>query len=272
MVEGVFSFHSIREACLADQPAGWRHFVRNYAPLARQMLQHYFPGLDQAAVLAQVFREAKAHQAQLWRTFTGTTEKEFLLHFRRFVLAQGRATRGPAPPTPLTPESFWLVVQSFPSLQREMLLLSFRRYAPEQVSLLTKFVPESVRVAAEQAREKLKAQWGAAAGPELEKGDPDALFTALEAQRGENCLLDKSFVRLADGQITWREREAAERHLEECLSCLNRSADFHEVFHYFHAAPAAEDAVVADVLAAMGLPSQGPARRTGAWWQRLLGG
>lgn len=272
MREGVFSFDTMREACLTDQPAGWRHFVKTYAPVARHLLRHYFPAQEQAALLGRVVREAKANQAQVWRSFAGTSEKEFLLHLRGFVLREGRAARGTVPETPLTPENFWALLEPFPALQREMLVLSFRGYTPEELSVIMKFLPETTRAAVERARKKLRTPLGAGLGPDIEKRDHDALFAAIETQRGEKCVLDKTYVRFVDGQVTWREREDAERHIENCLYCLNRFAEFREVFHFFRTLPPAEDNDVAELFVALGLPAQEPVGKKRAWWQRLLGG
>jgi len=271
MVEGVFSFHKMQEACRADQPAGWLHFIRAYAPLTHKLLQHYFPALEQRALLRQVFRAARAEGGAVWRDFAGTSEKEFLSHLRRFVLEQGRAARGARPETPLTPENFWVLLQEFPPLQREVLLLAFHRYSPEEVSLFTKFETETVVAVTRQAHEKLRAQLGAAAG-HLEPRDHDPLFAAVETPAGEKCVPVKTYARLVDGQVTWREREDAERHIENCLACLNRFAEFREVAHFFHTLPPADDALVAELAAAMGLPAQSVPKKKPAWWQRLLGG
>lgn len=272
MVEGVFSFHSMQRACRADEPAAWLHFLNSYAPLARQLLRHYFPEQEQRALLAQVFREARAEQARLWRSFAGTGEKEFALHFRGFLMEQGRAARGASPGTPLTPENFWAVLGEFPPLQREMLTLAFHRYSPEELSTFLKFEPETIVAAVSQARGKLAAQLGPAAGRDLERRDHDALFAALEKQGGDKCVPVKTYVRFVDGQLTWREREDVERHLENCLSCLNRFAEFREVTHFFHVLPPADGAVVAELAVALGLPVQEPPKKKLPWWLRLLGG
>ena len=272
MTEGVFSFHRMHQACRADEPAAWLHFLKNYAPLARQLLRHYFPEQEQRGLLALAFREARADEAQVWRSFAGAGEKEFVLHFRYFLLAQGRAVRGGSPETPLTPENFWAVLQEFPSLQREMLTLIFHHYAPEELSAFLKFEPETIVAVVAQAREKLAAKLGPAAGPDLERRDHDALFAAVEKQRGDQCVADKTYVRFVDGQLTWREREEVERHLESCFYCLNRFAEFHEATHFFHVLPPADGAVVAELAAALGLPVQAPPKKKLPWWQRLLGG
>jgi len=272
MTEGVFSFHRMQEGCRADVLAVWLHFIKNYTPLAKQLLRHYFPEQEQRGLLARVFREARADEARLWRSFAGAGEKEFVLHFRYFVLAQGRAVRGGSPETPLTPENFWAVLQEFPSLQREMLALTFHRYSPEELSVFLKFEPETIVAVVAQAREKLEAALGPAAGGDFERRDHDALFAAVEKQRGEACVLDKAYVRFVDGQLTWREREEVERHLESCFYCLNRFAEFREAAHFFHVLPPADEAVVAELAAALGLPVQAPPKKKPPWWQRLLGG
>lgn len=267
MVEGVFSFHKMQEACRADEPAAWLHFIRSYAPLAKQLLRHYFPEQEQRALLAAVFRAAR-DQGRAWQGFAGAGEKEFVLHFRNFVLAQGRAARGGSPETPVTPEAFWKVLQEFPPLQRELLALAFHRYAPEELSALLKFETESAAAVVAQAREKLGAERGTALAPGL---DHDALFVALEKQRTELCVPDRVYARLVDGQVTWREREEIDRHLENCLYCLNRFAEFREAAHFFHQLAAAEEAVVGELAAAMGLPAPAVLKKKPGWWQRLLG-
>lgn len=272
MVEGVFSFHTMQRACRADEPVAWLHFLKSYAPLARQLLRHYFSEQEQRGLLAQVFREARADQARLWRSFAGAGEKEFVLHFRAFVLAQGRALRGGSPDTPFTPENFQALLEKFPILQREMLTLAFHRYSPEELSAFLQFDRETIVTAVAQAREKLQAQLGPAAAGDPERCDHDALFAALEKQRGETCVPDKTYVRFVDGQLTWREREEVERHLGSCLYCLNRFAEFREVTHFFHVLPPADDAAVAELAAALGLPGQKPRAKKLPWWQRLLGG
>src|SRR3989338_11322669 len=107
MTEGVFSFHRMQQACRAEEPAAWRHFTKTSAPLAKQLLRHYSPEQEQRGLLAQIFREARADQARLWRSFAGTNEKEFVLHFCYFLLAQGRAAPGGPPPPPPPPAELW---------------------------------------------------------------------------------------------------------------------------------------------------------------------
>ncbi|MFQ5723147.1 MAG: hypothetical protein ACE5G6_01545 [Terriglobia bacterium] len=271
VVEGVFSFHTLRDACLAGQPVGWREFVKTYSPVTRQLLGHYFPRQDQAGLLVRVFREARGEPGGIWKDFQGTSENEFLLHWRQFVIEQARRARGPAPETPLNPENFWRLLETFPLLQREMLILGFRRYRPEQLAELSKFSVEASGEILEQAQRRLEQQLGKGVGEELLRHDHDALFAAIEQQRGEKCCPGRVFVRLADGQISWREREEAERHIESCLHCLDRSAQYCEVARFFHVLPPPATGELQDLLGALELPVEEPLRKQ-TWWQRLLGG
>ncbi|MFQ5778034.1 MAG: hypothetical protein ACE5IP_08500 [Terriglobia bacterium] len=273
MVEGVYSFHRMAEECRADRPEAWAHSVRLYFPLVRHFLEHYFPGLDPSALLAQVFRAARADGGALWRTYGGSGEKDFLLHLRDFVFEQGRAARGARPETPLTPDDFWVVLTEFPPLQREMLLLSFRGYRPEDIKDIVKFAPASVQAGVERAREKLRARLGEAIGSDIATGNHDALFEGYERQRGKDCLEDKIYVRIADGQASWYDRQDYERHLEGCAHCLNRFASYREAVYFFRTLPPTEAADVAPLLRALELPQEGlAAGGKKPWWLRLLGG
>lgn len=273
MVEGVYSFHRMAEECRADRPQAWAHCVRLYFPLVHHLLLRYFPGLDPAALPAQLFRAARAEGAVLWRSYGGSGEKDFLLHLRDFVFEQGRATRGGRPETPVTSDGFWAVLGEFPPLQREMLVLSFRGYTPEEIKDIMKFAPESVQAGVERVREKLHARLGEAIGPDIATRDHDALFEAFEQQRGKDCLEDKIYVRIADGQASWYDRQDYERHLEGCAHCLNRFASYREAVYFFRTLPPAEAAEVAPLLRALELPQEGlAAGGKKPWWLRLLGG
>ncbi len=161
------------------------------------------------------------------------------------------------------------MLQGFAPLQRELLILGFRGCGPAELSDLTKFSRETARDILQQARQRLKEKLGSAAS--LEGRDHDALFAAIEQQHGEKCHPHRLFVRMADGQISWREREDAERHIENCLHCLDRSAQYREASRLFHVLPPAQVSEIQELLDTLGLPAVEPARKR-TWWQRLLGG
>ncbi len=123
----------------------------------------------------------------------------------------------------------------------------------------------------EQALRRVVEQLGKAVSEELQRHDHDALFAAIEQQRGEKCCPERLFARLADGQMSWREREEVERHIENCLHCLDCSARYREVARFFHVLPPAATGDIQDLLETLELPVEESARKQ-TWWQRLLGG
>src|SRR5579884_98321 len=89
------------EDCARGERQGWFEFIRDYAPLGRTLLQHYFPSLDPEHAQHQlgVFRRAAEDQNQWFRGLHFSNEREFLMSFRELVFAYGREhARLPAPP------------------------------------------------------------------------------------------------------------------------------------------------------------------------------
>lgn len=263
MTTGVFSFHRMREECLAGDPHGWRGFIRQYTPLARQLARHYFPELSSSEFLCEIFQQARAKDAALLRQFTGTSEGEFLFVFRQFVLTLGRRHRTQPPAAPVTLENLWTVLKQFPPLQREMVLLTFRGYAPEEINLIHLFEFERAEQILGQLVEILRAELGSAFRDDLIGLDHDPLFAQLEQQRTEECVPDRIYVRIVDGQINWREKENAEDHINACLYCLARFAEYRELCYFYKKLPPVEDALATDVAAALGLPSEEAQQRRG---------
>jgi hypothetical protein len=268
----IVSFHGMREACLAGAVDGWCGFLRAYAPLGRHLLERHFRELDVRELLADLFRGARAEENAFWQSFTGAGEKEFLFHFLRLVMMVGRRRRGETAETPLTPENLWSVLGAFPFLQREMLLLALRSYGPQEISQILKFSSDTIVSIRQQALEKFRASLGA--GPldeDFFSRDHDPLFAQIEQGQTEHCIPEKTYVRIEDGQITWREREAAEQHIGNCLYCLNRSANYKELHHYFRVLAPADGATVASLAAVLGLPMEAAAPTKRSLWQRWLG-
>jgi hypothetical protein len=253
---GVFNFHRMRDTCLAGEPHAWRGFIRQYGPLARHLGQHYFPELPAGPLLCDVFREARANDAGLLREFAGSTEGEFLLRFRQWVLTRGRRhrpSRSAGPATPLTPENFWALLTQFPPLQREMILLTFRRYTPEQINKIHRFDVETAQAVLPQVVTRSRGLLGPAFRDDLMAIDHDALFAQIEQQRTDNCVPDRTYVRIVDGQISWRDKENVDSHLDACLFCLARFAEYREVFYFYGKVPPLELALAEEVAAAVGL-------------------
>lgn len=244
----------MRDLCLAGEPEGWRGFIGQYAALVRHLGQHYFAELPADDFLREVFREAHANDAALLRGFTGSSEGEFLLCLRPFVLERGRRRRREPPTAPLVLEKLWELLQQFQPLQRELILLRFRGYTPEEITRIHRFEPETTEKVLAAVTEKARGQLGLAFRDDLPALDHEALFAEIERQRTDQCVPDKTYVRIVDGQITWREKEDVEPHIDACLYCLARFAEYREVSYFLHKLPAIEPAVARELAAALGLP------------------
>lgn len=253
----------MRELCLAGELAGWRGFIRQYGALARHLAGHYFPEQPTADLVSDVFRAAHAENAALLREFAGTSEGEFLFLFRQSVLARGRARRSAQPTSPFAPESFWALLTRFPPLQREMILLTFRGHAPEEINRIHRFELESAQKILAQVVERARAELGPAFREDFLRANHDGLFAAIEGQRTDKCVPDKTCVRIVDGQLTWREKENVDYHIDDCLYCLARFAEYREVFYYYSKLPPLEATTLNDIATAVGLPPEKAAKPRG---------
>ncbi|MBI4462142.1 MAG: hypothetical protein HY653_04475, partial [Acidobacteria bacterium] len=177
---------------------------------------------------------------------------EFLLALRRFLLSLGRAHQQ-APATPFTLEDFWALLQEFPPLQREMILLTLRGYSPEEINRMHRFEQSSGQQILNRLLEKSASLLGQSFRDDLLRMNHDALFASIEQQPTDKCVPDRTYVRLFDGQVSWREKENFELHIESCLYCLARLAEYREVFYYFQKLPAADPARLGEIGAALGL-------------------
>src|SRR5579884_2721399 len=91
---------TMSEECAAGQRTGWYEFVRDYEPLTRFLLTHYFPCLvpEIDAHIRGVFERARSENNAWFSSFKFQNEREFMMSFRDLVFAYGRANaRLPVP-------------------------------------------------------------------------------------------------------------------------------------------------------------------------------
>src|SRR5689334_19214689 len=119
----------MKEECARGERQGWQEFVRDYAPLARTLLQQYFPTLapEMEANVRALFERARANQNEWFRNVSFSNEREFLMSFRQLVFAYAReAARVPVPQ--LSPEQVREIMKDLPVTEREMLWLFIKGY------------------------------------------------------------------------------------------------------------------------------------------------
>jgi hypothetical protein len=250
----VRTIFTMAEDCARGERLGWREFVRDYAPIARTLLAHYFPSLvpEMDAHVTAVFQRARAGDNAWFRSLKFTNEREFAMSFRGLALAYGReVARVPAPELSL--DEARELMRKLPVVEREVLWLFVKGYDAPRIAAMMMHaeatVAEVKRLADERRLELLPA-----ASAEAYNVSARALMEQAEAARGEHCLPLKTFNNLVNGQVSWRERDQAEQHIGDCMYCLDRFTSFQEMIRLRQDARPAPDTEIERVLGQLNLP------------------
>lgn len=256
----VYIFEQMIEGCARRKARAWRELVKGYLPLARHFLARYAPALarDAETVIPRLFSRALASDAAFFRSFSGRTEREFMVHFRAFLIACARAmAAAPSPGAPVaTLEVLESALNDFTVLQRQIVWLYALGYDPAELGPILKVKAETVAQAVADAQERLRASMELWSTDSLRASAP-ALVEALSARETPDCYPYLTYHRIMDGQITWKDRDAALAHLTRCFRCVDRFCVFQEAVYYYRKLPAATPAEVEAVIKALGFPLVG---------------
>ena len=247
------------EDCSRGERLGWEEFIREYAPCARVLLSHYFPALapEVDEHVAAVFRRARAANNHFFAGLKFANEREFACAFRDFVFAYGReAARLPAPELSL--DNVRAMMKDLPVVEQQMLWLFMRGFQVEQISPILMNADATAhkveRIAGERLRTLLPD-----ASPDALVVSARALMEQAEKRRTDDCLPLKTFNNIVNGQITWRERDAAEKHVAGCFYCLDRFTTFQEVVRMLKDQQPAPEVEVERIAAQLDLPKKNKA-------------
>jgi hypothetical protein len=246
---------TMAEDCAAGHRQGWEEFVRDYAPLARLLLERYFPTIspELETHVAAVFQRARAHNSAWFRGLEFTNEREFMMAFRDLVMVYGReAARIPAPQISL--DQLRDIMQDLSLVDRQMLWLFIRGYNAEQIGPIMANAATTAREVKRVADERL-ARVLPGSTPDAFTLSARVLMQAAEQMRGEECSSLKTFNNLVNGQISWREREITEEHMLRCFYCLDRFTTFVEMIRLRKDTPALPPAQVEGILVGLDLPA-----------------
>ncbi len=244
------------EDCARGERLGWQEFVRDYAPIARSLLCHYFPTLapEADAHVAAIFQRARAGDNAWFRQLRFSNEREFLMAFRDLVFAYGReVARLPAPELSLDPVRD--AMQGLPLVERELLWMFIKGFDAPEVAEIMMHAETTVRTVQDTAGPRLAQALPAIYGDALKLYAP-VLVEHTQETAGENCLPLKTFNNLINGQISWRERELAEQHIAGCFCCLERFTAFQEMIRRRKEAQPLDAPEIAQILAQLDLPVQ----------------
>lgn len=244
------------EDCRRGERGGWEEFIRDYSGFARTYLAHYFPALapEIDEHVTTVFRRARSGDNSFFRDLTFANEREFACAFRDYVFAYGReAARLPTPEVSL--DNVRELMKDLPVVEQQMLWLFMRGFSVEQISPILMNAEATARKVEQIARERLRAL--------LPDASPDALVVSARAlmeqaeqRRGDACLPLKTFNNIVNGQVSWRERDEAEKHVAACFYCLDRFTTFQEVVRMLKDRQPAAEGEIERIGAQLNLPKK----------------
>ena len=265
----VFTCAEMVEACLAGQDSGWKHFLLEYLPFAALLVERHYPQLNlrRETVLREVLLRARDQEAQFFREYQGHGEREFVLHLREHVLRvlEEAAPETPAPEIRLTWEEFERAFAPLTALERQAVWMFVLNPRADDIALMLRADQPSVDAILSRAQERLRASadhWSATMLAE----NGHLLSREPSARRTNECPDGRTFLRLLDGQNTWRERLDLERHLAACWYCVDVLCRFREVYRLRQLARPLSEAEAEPYARTIGLTFPSPAR-----WKRLLG-
>ena len=255
--------------CLEGQAAGWKHFIREYLPFAAAVLDRHFPQPPELrdATLREALLRARDQDDQFFRDYAGHSEREFLLHLREHALAIAEELE-PAqaiPEIPLDWEVFGKALEQWSALERQIVWTFVLGPMTDDTAQILRQAPKSVEATLAKAQESLRAacdRWN----PEMIAQNRRLLAEQARAGRTSDCAAPKTFLRLLDGQLTWRDRTDLERHMTACWHCVDLLCRFREIVFLTRQARPFPEPEVEACSKLLGIETQHPSR-----WKRLLG-
>ena len=244
------------EDCARGERMGWEEFVRDYTGITRSMLSHYFPPLapeiDDHVVA--VFGRARANHNGFFQGLKFANEREFAFAYRDFLFAYGReVARLPVPEISI--EQVRGVMKDLPMVEQQVLWLFMRGFPEEQIAPILMHADATARSVKQKAEERVRSIVPDAS-PDALVVSARALMEAAEKSKSDACLPLKTFNNIVNGQISWRERDVAEKHVESCFYCLDRFTTFQEIVKEMKDRQPASDEATEKIVAKLDLPAK----------------
>jgi hypothetical protein len=240
----LLTFHKTLAGCEEGSCGAWQGFITSYTPIIFRILSVYAPscGEDcQSQVWRESLRGLGADNFQRLRAFDHQSEREFVVGLRAFVLETGssqldRLADSKQAPEP-TPDIVKGLLKGLPLLHQLVLFLKLAGYSDVTLERILGVTPTVAETGLERLQDKyalvLKREQDASLWPATWM----ALLRHAWAGKTDACPPMRRFVRILDGQTDWNEKESAEKHVVECLHCLERWAALREVVHWQREAP-----------------------------------
>ena len=255
--------------CRAGDAAGWRHFIAHYVPFAGAVLGRDYPRLSarRAELLREILLRARDQDAQFFRDFSGQSEREFLLHLREHVatVADEGSPGEVDPEIPLVWDVFAKALEGLTLLERQASWLLILAPEAQDAHEILRVDAQSVAAATGKAQDALRAacdRWSA----DMLSQNRRQLAQDARSRATKDCPAPKSFLRLLDGQMTWRDRVDAEHHISTCWRCVDLLCRFREVVFVFGLCRPLSEAEAQPYWKPLGIEEPRP-----PGWKRLFG-
>jgi hypothetical protein len=214
--------------CSQGKYRGWSEFVRDYAPVARHLLSHYFPALagDIDGAVANVFGRARGDGNSWFRSLHFANEREFAMSFRELVFVSARSD-GRLPPPKVSAEQVFALLEGLTTIQQQLFWMFLKGWDVQQTSAMLMNASGTAAEVSSMTDLRLESLH-----PDGSEGRMSIALMALEAaqtRKGPDCPDWKTFNNIINGQISWSDREAAERHFTHCVHCLDAFTAFQEM-------------------------------------------
>ncbi len=243
------------EECARGQRRGWQEFARDYVPVTRALLGHYFPTLrpELDEHVRGVFGRARAEANAWFRGLQFANEREFLMAFRALAFGYARPlARMPAPE--LSVVHAQALLREFPTAQRAFVWMYVKGYDAAQTAAILMNADVTAAAALKTGADRL-AQLVPGGRPD---GPLTVLLEAAEKAYTPECLMLKTCNNLVNGQISWQDRDRAQQHMADCVHCVDRFTSFQEMIWYRREARPLGEAAVNALLGSLGLsPAKG---------------
>lgn len=232
-------FHKILAGCEEGSRQAWQAFLSNYTPVVFRIREIYVPCSTREQE-RRIWRESLAalfaNDFARLRLFDHHSEREFVIDLRALVLDGGLNHLDPGDdalevPVP-SPDTVRALLMGLPLAHQVVVFLKLAGYSDRTLTSILRIDP----AVAHQGVERLRQTYSVVVEQERDASLwPAAWIKVLQhawSSKVEACPPLRQFVRILDGQTGWHDKEAAEKHVAECLHCLERWTALREVAHW----------------------------------------
>jgi hypothetical protein len=251
MPEGIMNLQTMLEGCMRRNHRSWEFFISRYGAVAWKVveLDSGFQGRQTEASLAEVMASMDEENCRFFKEFSGSSEREFLVHLRGKVLSFCRDRFRAAEPPVLDVQSLHQIFIKAPLAYQEAAWLALKGYSDEIVGKILRIPLTLARKGRSELLPRLSDSLSQTDQPCLKLDD--RVLSEIEGSGGHNCVSVKIFSKVMDGQMPWRDKQLIEQHTAECLHCLDRETSLKEILFLLRNLPALTEELVRECMGRM---------------------